>query len=82
MARALVLKPLVLLLDEPFSSVDRETAEMMAKILASLPEKGTTVIMATHEPSHESIPTTDSIHLVQGRLWEPAASYQNCLTAA
>lgn len=82
MARALVLKPLVLLLDEPFSSVDRETAELMAKILASLPEKGTTVIMATHEPAHESILATDSIHLTQGRLSVPAADFQSCLTAA
>ncbi|GAB7026885.1 energy-coupling factor ABC transporter ATP-binding protein [Geotalea toluenoxydans] len=80
MARALILKPLVLLLDEPFSSVDRKTAEMMESILASLPQGGTTVIMATHEPSREPLLFAESIHLVQGKL---AGSPQvNCLTAA
>lgn len=82
MARALVLKPLVLLLDEPFSSVDKETAAMMAEVLFSLPGKGTTVIMATHEARQENLPVTDNIHLVQGRLSPSMGSFQSCLSAA
>lgn len=83
MARALVLKPLVLLLDEPFSSIDQQTAEMMENLLTSLPQRGTTVIMATHEPSREPLRFAESIHLAQGRLAGPTDSPQNsCLTAA
>jgi len=67
-ARALVLKPLVLLLDEPFSNVDRETAEAMEKIILSLPEKGTTVIMAIHDLLQQSLSSSCNINLVHGRL--------------
>ena len=52
MARALALDPEVLLLDEPLANIDRETALLLETVIASLPSRGTTVVMTTHDPDH------------------------------
>src|SRR5918999_3002403 len=49
LARALVRKPNVLLLDEPISGVDHNTREKILKVLSSLSDIGMTIIMATHD---------------------------------
>jgi ABC-type Mn2+/Zn2+ transport system ATPase subunit len=49
LARALVRKPNVLLLDEPISGVDHNTREKILKVLSSLNDVGMTIIMATHD---------------------------------
>ena len=48
-ARALALKPQVLLLDEPTSSLDPETSVEVLKILKEVAKSGITMIIATHE---------------------------------
>ncbi|MGZ8441617.1 MAG: ABC transporter ATP-binding protein [Candidatus Deferrimicrobiaceae bacterium] len=67
MARALVLKPEVLLLDEPLANIDRETAGLIDTVIASLPPQGTTVVMTTHDPEHPGRRNGESIHLEGGR---------------
>jgi len=52
MARALALDPEVLLLDEPLANIDRETTVLLEAVIASLPSRGTTVVMTTHDPDH------------------------------
>ncbi len=47
-ARALVLSPEILLADEPTGNLDPETSWGIVKKLLKINEKGTTVIMATH----------------------------------
>ena len=47
-ARALVNKPRLLLLDEPTAGVDIETRRMMWSFLRELNEQGTTIILTTH----------------------------------
>jgi zinc/manganese transport system ATP-binding protein len=49
LARALVRKPNVLILDEPTSGVDHNTREKILKVLSSLSDIGLTIIMATHD---------------------------------
>lgn len=49
LARALVRRPNVLLLDEPISGVDHNTREKILKVLSSLNDMGMTIIMATHD---------------------------------
>jgi tungstate transport system ATP-binding protein len=67
MARALALKPEVLLLDEPLANIDRETTGLLETVIASLPAKGTTVVMTTHDPDHPGRLNGESIHLEGGR---------------
>ena len=49
LARALVRKPNILVLDEPTSGVDHNTREKILKVLLSLSDMGMTIIMATHD---------------------------------
>jgi ABC-type Mn2+/Zn2+ transport system ATPase subunit len=49
LARALVRKPNILILDEPTSGVDQNTREKILKVLSSLSDLGMTIIMATHD---------------------------------
>ena len=47
-ARALILSPDILLADEPTGNLDDDTSWEIVKLLSDINEKGTTVIMATH----------------------------------
>ena len=73
MARALALGPKVLLLDEPLANVDRKSSELLEELIISLPARGTSVIITTHDPEHRQRFGSDRIHLVAGR---PAAPPQ------
>lgn len=68
LARALALKPEILLLDEPLANVDQESAEVVERLIASLPAEGTTVVMSSHDPYHEERLECDVIRLMSGRL--------------
>lgn len=68
MARALALRPAVLLLDEPLANVDRESSAILVELIRSLPENGTTVIMTTHDPHHSFLLGSHTIHLEAGRI--------------
>jgi len=48
-ARALVQDAPVLLLDEPFSGVDRPSAELLERLLVELAAEGRAVLIATHD---------------------------------
>ncbi len=71
MARALALKPEVLLLDEPLANIDRETSGLLETVIASLPAQGTTVVMTTHNPDHPDRLNGESIFLQGGRVVPP-----------
>jgi ABC-type multidrug transport system ATPase subunit len=49
LARVLVSQPELLLLDEPFSNVDRASAERMLALLAELRGAGRTIVLTTHQ---------------------------------
>jgi tungstate transport system ATP-binding protein len=71
MARALAVKPEVLLLDEPLANIDQETTVLLEGVIASLPAKGTTVVMTTHNPEHPGRLNGESIYLEKGRVEAP-----------
>jgi ABC-type Mn2+/Zn2+ transport system ATPase subunit len=48
-ARALVQDTAILLLDEPFTGVDRPSAELLARLLDELATEGRGVLIATHD---------------------------------
>ncbi len=74
MARALALRPKVLLLDEPLANVDRKSAELLEELIVSLPARGTSVIIVTHDSEQSQRFGSDRIHLVAGRLAVPSHS--------
>jgi heme ABC exporter ATP-binding subunit CcmA len=49
LARVLVSQPELLLLDEPFSNMDRSSAERMLSLLTELRAAGRTIVLTTHQ---------------------------------
>ena len=49
LARVLLGQPQLLLLDEPFSNMDRGSAERMLALLADLRNAGRTIVLTTHQ---------------------------------
>ncbi len=48
-ARALVHRPVVLLIDEPFTGLDAEASQHLIDVLANFTDNGGTIIMTTHD---------------------------------
>ncbi|HEY3490189.1 MAG TPA: ATP-binding cassette domain-containing protein [Candidatus Deferrimicrobiaceae bacterium] len=71
MARALALRPRVLLLDEPLAGVDRDSAAILGDVIAALPGAGTTVILSTHDTVLPDRLGTEVIRLEAGRISAP-----------
>mgnify|MGYP001583979843 CR=1 FL=1 len=67
-ARALSLSPDILLADEPTGNLDSETAHSIVQKLLDINEKGTTVIMATHNLDIVKNLSKRVIGLDKGRL--------------
>ncbi|MBO5460990.1 MAG: ATP-binding cassette domain-containing protein [Ruminococcus sp.] len=69
LARALILKPEVLLLDEPFSALDPVTKSQLYKKIKEIHEKyGCTIVFVTHD-FHEAQILADRVAiLLQGEL--------------
>jgi ABC-type multidrug transport system ATPase subunit len=49
LARAIFHGPRLLLLDEPFSNVDPDSALQIARLLADMRSSGTTILLVTHQ---------------------------------
>jgi tungstate transport system ATP-binding protein len=67
-ARALVLKPEVLLLDEPLANVDTDMTSILEPLIASQAAEGTTVVMSTHDPQQSLRLRGSEIQLLDGTL--------------
>lgn len=69
LARALVLEPEILFLDEPTASVDQKNTEIIENILLKLKQEGrSTIIMSTHDPDQTSRLADRVLKLSQGHL--------------
>ncbi len=67
-ARALILSPEILLADEPTGNLDPETGKEIVKLLMDINEKGTTIVMATHNEEIVNSMAKRVIALDKGRL--------------
>lgn len=66
-ARALITKPKILLLDEPTGSLDQKTGDLILDILSDLNKEGMTILLVTHD--REIIKRgTRNLVIVDGRL--------------
>jgi ABC-type multidrug transport system ATPase subunit len=68
LARAIFHSPNLLLLDEPFSNVDPESALAIAKLLASMRDEGKTIVLVTHQVGLLSSLADEYILLSHGQL--------------
>jgi manganese/iron transport system ATP-binding protein len=62
-ARALALRPRVLLLDEPFTGLDMPTQELLSELFTDLAREGRAVLMTTHDLA-SALYTCDRIALL------------------
>lgn len=68
LARALIIQPKILLLDEPTSSLDAGTAEHLMQVLKLTQSHQTTILMVNHQLELAQTFCTRLLHLHQGRL--------------
>ena len=69
LARALVIEPEILFLDEPTASVDQRNTEIIEAILLKIKKEGrTTIIMATHDQDQTRRLADRILRINKGRL--------------
>jgi tungstate transport system ATP-binding protein len=68
LARALVLETPILLLDEPTNSLDDLSRPLLSGLLRKANQRGTTIIIATHDLNYISSLAHRIIHLEGGRI--------------
>jgi tungstate transport system ATP-binding protein len=68
LARAKVLKPRLLLLDEPTANLDGPAREQVIALIPTLLEEGTTVVMACHDRDLIGLPGVRRLKLRDGRI--------------
>jgi putative ABC transport system ATP-binding protein len=68
-ARALVVKPRILLADEPTGNLDSSNGKAIMEMLKQLHQSGTTICMVTHDPRFVQM-ADRVIHMLDGRLVE------------
>ncbi|GAB1437611.1 ATP-binding cassette domain-containing protein [Providencia sp.] len=66
LARAMISSPPLLLLDEPFSSLDWQTREQLWQQVNMLKQEGVTIILVTHEPREASTLAEYQINIQNG----------------
>ncbi len=68
LARALMSAPVLLLADEPTGNLDPDTAIEMLRIFRAINRRGTTVVLATHDPDMIAALGRRTLVLEGGRL--------------
>jgi len=77
LARALAREPAILLLDEPFSAVDRETRERLYIELARLKQQlSIPVVMVTHDIHEASLLADKMILISQGQMLQQGKPFE------
>lgn len=67
-ARALAVRPQVMLLDEPTSALDPELVEEVLEVILSLSREGMTMVMVTHEMSFAAEVSSRIVFMEKGQI--------------
>src|SRR3546814_12020478 len=68
MARALAVKPKLMLFDEPTSALDPELRHEVLRVMQALAEEGMTMIVVTHEMAFARKVGTRLIFMEEGKI--------------
>jgi tungstate transport system ATP-binding protein len=68
LARAGVLRPQLLLLDEPTSNLDGAAAEQVIALIADLLRQGSSIVMACHDRDVIALPKVQRLNLRDGKI--------------
>ena len=79
LARAIFHEPRLLLLDEPFSNVDPDSALQIAKLLADMRSGGTTILLVTHQIGLLANLADEYLMLSHGQLVDRGPMMQNMM---
>ncbi|HWK66330.1 MAG TPA: ATP-binding cassette domain-containing protein [Rhizobiaceae bacterium] len=69
-ARALAMKPKVILFDEPTSALDPELVGEVLRVIRTLAEEGRTMLLVTHEMKFARDVSSHVVYLHEGRIEE------------
>lgn len=75
-ARALAMRPKVLLFDEPTSSLDPELVGEVLRVMRSLADEGRTMLVVTHEMAFARDVSSRVLFLHQGRIDEEGKPHE------
>ena len=78
LARAMVLRPQMLLLDEPTAGLDRDVLPIFERCLTALASQGTTVVIAGHDADQQQRLGGELLCLERGRLISPSVNGPSC----
>jgi tungstate transport system ATP-binding protein len=76
LARAWVMNPGLLLLDEPTANLDTESVYTLARLVAQMIERGTAVMVSSHQKNAVTELCQRHLHLRQGRIFETRDSLE------
>jgi energy-coupling factor transport system ATP-binding protein len=68
LARAILNDPKLLLLDEPFSNVDHNSAKEMTALLANMRDQGKTLFVVTHQPGLLELIADEFVWMQSGKI--------------
>ena len=67
LARVLLLRPELLLLDEPYSGLDEEAKDLVDDVVADNVSHGGTALLATHDATRGAA-ATRTLHMENGKV--------------
>ena len=82
LARAVLHRPRLLLLDEPFSNVDATSAAHITRLLGEMRDGGVTILVVTHQAAHLEPVADESIWMTAGAVAARAPGVSAATTKA
>jgi tungstate transport system ATP-binding protein len=73
LARAFLINPRILLLDEPTSNLDPKSTSIMERAILSKKEKDNIIIIATHNLVQAKLLSDEIVHIHNGKIVETAS---------
>ncbi len=82
LARAVLHNPELMLLDEPFSNVDVNSARDMAAVLGRVRDQGKTIFVVTHQAALMEQVADEFVHMAAGKIVSRESVKQASIAAA